>query len=150
MMLRLKTRQSGATLIELILSMVIISIALTGILSVMNQTVAQSANPVVQHQAISIAESYLEEILLQPYADPDGADGEVSRSLFDDVDDYNGLNDAGVQNRHGDLVAKLSAYNVSVAVSTEVLAGSVASKKVTVSVSGSSGKIELVGYRTNI
>lgn len=150
MMLRLKARQSGATLIELIFSMIILSIALTGILSVINQTVAHSANPVVQHQAISIAESYLEEILLQPYADPNGVDGEVSRSLFDDVDDYDGLNDVGVQNQQGDSIPKLSAYTVSVTVSSETLASSVVSKKIVVSVSGSNGRVELVGYRTHI
>jgi len=81
-------KEAGVTLIELIISMVIISIALTGILTVMNLTVSHSADPVIQHQAVAIAESYLEEILLQSYADPDAADGEASRSLFDDVDDY--------------------------------------------------------------
>lgn len=61
-------QQTGVTLIELILSMLIISIALLGVLSVINLTVSHSADPVVQHQAVAIAESYLEEILLQGYS----------------------------------------------------------------------------------
>ena len=49
----------------------------------------------LQHQAVAIAESYLEEVLLHAYSDPDGTSGESLRRLFDDVDDYDGLTDAG-------------------------------------------------------
>ncbi len=55
--------QNGATLIELIITIVVISSALVGILSIINITTRHSADPVVQQQAIAIAESYLEEIL---------------------------------------------------------------------------------------
>ena len=75
----------GFTLVELVIAMVVISIALSGVLMVMNYTTAHSADPMIQHQAVAIAEAYLEEILLKPYADPDGVDGEGSRALFDDV-----------------------------------------------------------------
>jgi MSHA pilin protein MshD len=80
-----KRQQRGVTLIELILSMVIISIAVTGVLSVMNLTVKHSADPVVEHQAIAIAEAYLEEILLQAYTDPNGTNAGETRSSFDNV-----------------------------------------------------------------
>ncbi len=143
-------KEAGVTLIELIISMVIISIALTGILTVMNLTVSHSADPVIQHQAVAIAESYLEEILLQSYADPDAADGEASRSLFDDVDDYDGLNDTGVYDHQGNAVATLANYDVAVSVSAPVtLPGSVIAKKVTVSVSATGTSLNLVGYRAN-
>jgi len=143
-------KETGVTLIELIISMVIISIALTGILTVMNLTVSHSADPVIQHQAVAIAESYLEEILLQSYADPDAADGEASRNLFDDVDDYDGLSDVGVYDHLGNAVATLAHYNVAVSVSAPVtLPGSVTAKKVTVSVSATDTSLNLVGYRAN-
>ena len=142
--------QNGVTLIELILSMVVISIAMSGVLTVMNQTVSHSADPVIQHQAVAITESYLEEILLQSYDDPDGADGEASRNLFDDVDDYNGLNDVGVHDLQDNPVATLSSYDVSVTVSAPVtLSGSVLAKKVTVTVSGVGTSLHLVGYKAD-
>jgi len=143
-------QQSGATLIELILSMVIISIALTGVLTVMNLAVSHSADPVIQHQAVAIAESYLEEILLQSYDDPDGVDGEAKRSLFDDVDDYDSLSDTGVKDYLGNSVAILTNYNVSVSVSTPItLTGNVMAKKVTVNVSGLGNSLTIVGYKAN-
>lgn len=142
--------QTGITLIEMILSMVIISMALTGILTVMNLTVSHSADPVIQHQAMAIAESYLEEVLLLAYNDPDGVDGEVSRSLFDDVDDYDGLNDTGVHDHLGNPVASLSNYNISISVPAVVtLTGGVLAKKVTVSVTGVGINFHLVSYRAD-
>ena len=141
--------QRGVTLIELIFSIVILSVSLIGIMSVFYQTTTYSANPIVEHQAIAIAESYLEEILLQSYDDPDGADGEASRNLFDDVNDYNGLSDTGVHDQQGNLVTTLSNYNVSVAVSGVSLTGGVSAKKVIVTVSGMGTSLNLVGYRAD-
>lgn len=130
-------------MIELVLSMMIISIALVGILSVMNLTVAHSADPLVQQQAIAIAESYLEEITLQAYS---GA-ASSGRANFDDVDDYNGLSDSGVHDQLGNAVAELSSYDVSVSVSAPMtLSGSVNGKQITVSVTGL-GMATLVGYK---
>jgi MSHA pilin protein MshD len=142
--------QAGVTLVELIMSMVIISIALTGVLTVMNQTVLHSADPLIQHQAVAIAESYLEEILLQSYANSSGGYSGADRSQFDDVDDYDGLSDTGVQDSQGNAVTNLSNYNVAIVVSSPVtLSGSVAAKKVTVTVSGLNASLNLVGYRVN-
>ncbi len=142
--------QSGVTLVELILSMVVISIALTGVFTVMNLTVRHSADPIIQHQAVAIAESYLEEVLLKSYDDPDGVDGEVSRDLYDDVDDYDGLNDNGVKDLLGNSVAILSSYTVTVSVSAPVtLTGSVLAKKITVNVSSLGSSLNLVGYRAD-
>ncbi len=148
--MRLKSWQYGITLIELIISMVIISIALTGVFTVMNYTVSHSADPIIQHQAVAIAESYLEEILLQAYENPaDGYTG-VNRSQFDDVDDYNSLADTGVHDNQGNLLSSLSDYNVAVAVSSAVtLADGVLAKKITVTVSGFGNSLSLVGYRAN-
>jgi MSHA pilin protein MshD len=142
--------QLGVTLIELILSIVIISIALTGILTVMNQTVNHSADPLIQHQGIAIAESYLEEILLQSYGNPSGGYSGTDRSQFDDVDDYNGLSDVGVKDQQGNSVATLSNYTVSVTVSGATLADGILSKKVVVSVSGGNTNLSLAGYKMDI
>lgn len=138
-------KQAGVTIIELVLSMVIISIALVGILSVMNLTVAHSADPVVHQQAVAIAESYLEEITLQAYSG--GASS--GRANFDDVDDYNGLSDSGVHDQQGNAVPGLSSYNVSVAVSAPMsLSGGVNAKRISVSISGPGiTGLSLVSYK---
>ncbi len=141
--------QRGVTLVELVIAMVVVSIALSGVLMVMNYTTAHSADPVVRHQAVALAESYLEEILLKPYSDPDGVDGEGSRDLFDDVDDYHGLSDAGARNQENIAIAGLGSYRVDVSVLPAALNG-VAALQAVVTVSSPLGEsITLSGYRTD-
>lgn len=109
--------QFGVTLIELLLSIVIVAVAASAVLGMLSMTSGSSADPMIRHQATSIAESYLEEILLKSFADPDGVDGEAARVDFDDVDDYDGLVDAGAHDQFGNPIAALSNYSVSVTVS---------------------------------
>ena len=72
-----RVRQRGATLIELIIFIVIVSIGVVGILTVLNVTVAHSADPIVQKQAQALAEGLLEEVELGLFAYCDGADPKV-------------------------------------------------------------------------
>jgi len=120
-------RQTGTTLIELVIAIVIISIAALPILMVLSTSVGNSADPMIRHQAVAIAEAYLEEIALRSFADPDGVDGEASRDLYDDVDDYNGLVDAGARDQFGNALAGLGDYTVTVAVTASSALPSIAS-----------------------
>ena len=65
--------QRGLTLIELIMFIVIVSIALAGVLTVLNITTRSSADPMIRKQMLAIAEALLEEVQLQPFTwcDPD-------------------------------------------------------------------------------
>lgn len=110
-------RQGGTTLIELVISIVIVSIAVSAVLMALSMNVGRSADPMLRHQAVAIADAYLEEIFLKSFSDPDGVDGEASRDLFDDVDDYNGLVDVGARNQFDTALSGLSDYTVSVSVS---------------------------------
>ena len=67
--------QRGISLVELIVFIVIVSVALTGILLVMNVVTRGSADPLIRKQALAIAESLLEEVELMPFTfcDPDDA-----------------------------------------------------------------------------
>ena len=78
------TRQSGLTLIELVMFIVIISVALAGIIGVFNLNTQHSADPMVQKQALAIAESVLEEIELMPFTfcDPDDAQADSATGAF--------------------------------------------------------------------
>jgi len=125
-MIKLTRQQAGMTLVELVISIVVVTIALAAVLGVLSRNVASSADAMVLTQAVSIAEAYLEEISLKPFDDPDATDGEAARIDFDDVDDYNGLLDNGANDQFGNPIASLNAYRVSVAVSPSAALPSVA------------------------
>ena len=125
----MKINQQGLTLIELIVAMVVISVALVGVMSVINYTTLHSADPVLRHQAIAIAEAYMEEIVLKSFCEPDQTsteceenpcpDSEASRDLYDNVCDYNGLPDKDVRNPDGNLIPDLEPYKVEVSISKQ-------------------------------
>lgn len=153
MSLRARARtQRGVTLVELLLSIVIVAIAASTILGLLAATTGGSADPMLRHQAAAIAEAYLEEILLKSFDDPDGADGEGARSAFDDLDDYDGLSDAGARDQFGNAIAGLGAYTVDVTVSPSAALGPVPAGdtlRVDVVVSrGSDLSLVLSGYRS--
>ena len=114
-------RQAGTTLIELVISIVIVSIAVSAVLMVMSMNVGYSADPMIRYQAVAIAEAYLEEISLKAFADPGGGDGEASRDLYDDVDDYHGLVNVGARNQFDAALPGLGDYTVSVTVTQSAL-----------------------------
>ena len=146
-----RSRQQGFSLVELIISIVLVSLAVTGVLLAYTHTVAGSADPLIRAQAVAVAESYLEEILSKPFDDPDGSDGEsLPRANYDDVDDYAGLSQEP-QMPDGTTLG-LGAYTVSVSLSSPSLNGipSASTWRVDVSVSHTSGEsITLTGYRTD-
>lgn len=138
-----RPRVTGFTLIEMVISIVIISIALVAVLGVMNRTTAKSGDPMLTHQANSIAHAYMEEVMLRPFCDPDyiagltnscpadcssnacssGCGGSVfdateSRAVFDDVCDYNNLTHTGARNQisPGTVISGLENYVITVSV----------------------------------
>jgi len=155
-----RSGQRGVTLIELVVSIVILSVAATGILMVMTQTVLSSADPMLREQATAIAQSYMEEILTQPLTDPDGVEtngpeGGESRATYDDVWDYHGLNNsAGALDQNGATVSGLEGYNIAVTVTGATFgpgAGSPALRiAITVTHDGQAGiNVPVVAYRLN-
>lgn len=70
-------RQRGISFVELILFMVIIGVGLAAILSAMNVTTRNSADPLRRKQALMIAESLMEEVQLARFTYCDGADDNV-------------------------------------------------------------------------
>lgn len=150
-------RQHGATLIELVVSIVIISISVTSVMMVVANATQRSADPMVRTQAMSIATAYLEEILAQAISEPSGADsgaaeaGEV-RATYDDITDYHGLSDsAGAIDQFGNPIVGLEGYNVAVDVAAATVNGDPASRiRVTVTFDGNSAfAISLTAYRLN-
>lgn len=109
-------RERGVTLVEVVISIVVVATAASAVLGLLSKNVERSADAMVVAQAVSIANAYLEEITLKPFADPDGMSGEALRQDFDDVDDYDGLVDAGAADQFGNPIPQLAGYTVSVLV----------------------------------
>jgi MSHA pilin protein MshD len=145
------TRQRGVTLVELVVAIVIVSIAAIAIMAAISMTLQRGAEAMVRQQAVALAEAYLEEILLQPVAVPTlpaGATAPTTRATFNDEDLYNNLSDTGAQDQYGNAIASLAAYNVSVAVAqTTALTGITAAnaRQITVTVTDPNGATVVLG-----
>ena len=87
--------QRGVSRVELIMFIVIVSVALAGILLVMNVITKNSADHLVHKQALAIAESLLEEVELMPftYCDPDDVNAAGAVTAADCTGGAGGAND---------------------------------------------------------
>ena len=138
----IRRRQSGLSLIELIVFIVIVGIGVAGITATYNVVVRGSVDPMVRKQALAIAESLLLEIEQQAFTWCDPQDDNVTTAVnaagcavaannqsilaatlgelrgnnatpFDNVADYNGYAAAGSDIVGGNANA---AYAVTVAI----------------------------------
>lgn len=145
-------RCRGVTLVELIVTIVVIAAAVSGVIALTSTTAARSADTMVQVQSVVIGESYLHEILQKPFGAADC--GPCTRMQMDKVIDYNGLLDVGVHDATGTPVASLTNYTVRVTVANSALGAALQvplaqSELVTVTVTAPNGSsIALSGYRT--
>ncbi|HVL75156.1 MAG TPA: prepilin-type N-terminal cleavage/methylation domain-containing protein [Noviherbaspirillum sp.] len=92
-----RRRQAGISLVELVIFIVVVSIGLVGLLAVMNVANRGSADPLVRKQALAIAESILEEVMLMPFTfcdpdDPAAADAAGASDCGPGMDQNNGGN----------------------------------------------------------
>ncbi len=152
--------QHGFSLIETILFIVIVSVALAGVLSVMNLTTQHSADPLIRKQAIVVAESLLEEIAQQNFSNPSGGfsgvASQLNRASFDDISDYNGFATSGIYAIDGSApIPELAKYNASVRVADTTLGPAGAqiaggnAKLITVTITGPDNvPVVLSGYRS--
>ena len=92
-----RTAQRGVTLIELVIFIVVVSIAVVGLLQIFARTTASSADPQLRKQALAIAEAMLDEIegarftFCDPLADP-AADMATNAAPFDSATNPTGCN----------------------------------------------------------
>lgn len=167
---RTRASEAGLTLVELIIFIVVISVALVGVLSVLNTTVQHSADPLVRKQMLAIAEGLLEEVAAQPFTwcDPDdpkaeaatsaancttaedlGPEAEEDRGTFDNVNDYHGLTLNPVTAITGSSLAP-AGYSAAIQIIPEALNGIASGEalRILVTVTHGSDSLVLEGYRT--
>ena len=168
----------GLSLVELLIFIVVVSSALAGVLQVFLQSTRASADPMLRRQALSIAESLLEEVMLMPFTFCDGDDANVETATstagcasgadaigpeagetrfatpqFDNVNDYHGYSMNGIVDITNTALPGLGAYSASVNVAAAAL-GTIAAAsgdalRITVTVTGPAGtSVTLDGYRT--
>ena len=154
----LNNSQRGVSLIELVLFIVIIGIALISLLLVMNVNTKSSADPMLNKQALAVAESMLEEVEHKAFANPtggfSGAAIQSNRGSFDSIDDYDGFATTRIYPADGSATAinGLTGYNVNVVVTAITWLGisSGDAKQITITVTNPQGiALQAIGYRVN-
>lgn len=128
-------RSRGLTLIELVVAITLIGVVGGALVASFGWLSGRGVDPLMQRQALAVAESMLGEVMAQGVAvsDPDGgADGagpEAGESRtdganpFDHVNDYDGFDQTGVTTLDGSAVPGLGAYRVRVSVSPQAVGG---------------------------
>ncbi len=169
-------KQYGLTLIELVITIVVLGIALSALVSALTTGIGRSAQPMWEGKALELTQAYLDEILAKKFDDqtPLGG-GQVlaaaspctasnegqARLLFDDVDDYHGVTDAPpVLTDTAVDMSRYANYQVDITVAcagtelgntnASLLTDNTLAKRITVSVSVPSGEVRNVSvYKGN-
>jgi len=127
-------RGRGFTLVELVVTLLLISVAVLGISYALSFAFSRQSDGLWQAKAVALSESYLEEIMARRFDEnsppggvppcaptttpcsPIGPEGEA-RSAYDDVDDYHGLDELPPRDADGNLRTGYDGYRVQVEVS---------------------------------
>ncbi len=138
-------KEKGFTLIEIVISIVIIGIALSTLILLTAKSTERSVDPLYQEQANAIAQAYMEEIMQKSFCDPDWdpdanpatlTDCPVdcgnsacttckgtgsgwtteSRANYDDVCDYAGTDNPPLDQNGAVFATGLEDYSVSVSI----------------------------------
>ncbi|MBT9610438.1 MSHA pilin protein MshD [Aquabacterium commune] len=143
--------ERGFTLVESVVAIVIIGVALAGVISVFNQAVIGSVDPVIRRQMLVLAEELMDEIHLKPYAvAANNAPAACARDTFNDVRDYDAYATSGkVCDLEGSEISGLSGYSVAISAAANTLAGVGEAILITVTVTKGSETLQLNGWRTN-
>ncbi|OUS06747.1 hypothetical protein A9Q81_02370 [Gammaproteobacteria bacterium 42_54_T18] len=133
--------QSGFTLIELVITIVVISIALAAMLGAFSGAMSHSADPLWRNKTIKLAQLYLDEILSKRFDENSpvggvpanastsctsiGADGVETRATYDDVDDFHNTTNSVPVGASGTLDTSYDNYLIAVEVTCDDAGGAV-------------------------
>ncbi|MDF1761917.1 MAG: prepilin-type N-terminal cleavage/methylation domain-containing protein [Oleibacter sp.] len=125
-------RQHGLSLIEMVIAIAIISIAITATLRAFSVLVGRSSDPLIDVRVVDLAQLYLDEILSKKFdeltpaggipAYPSGcriSDEGEARAAFDDVDDYDRINNESPASIQQSLATEYTGFRVSISVTCE-------------------------------
>jgi MSHA pilin protein MshD len=170
--------QSGFTLIETIIVIVLVGAMMAGMTALFVNNVSHSHRPYLRQKALAAANAYMDEIMTKRWNENTpigggcvitasgscttagapgviaiGNDGE-SRSTYDDVDDFNGINESPPQDSTGTVMPGYTGFTGTVSVTQPgsawngVAAADV--RLIVVNVTSSNNEtISLTAYRVN-
>ncbi|MCP5162534.1 MAG: type II secretion system protein [Hahellaceae bacterium] len=119
------------TLVELVITIVVISIAMVAVLTAFSGAMGRSADPLWRNKTLKLAQLYLDEMTTKKFDETTPVGGvpastavtcsglgaeEADRSLYDDVDDYHNLNETPPLNQKGGALNGYAGYRVQVSV----------------------------------
>ena len=132
---RTTVRQKGFSLIELIVTIVVTAIALTALGVGLLTASKNSVDPIVSMRAATLAQAYLDEILSKRFDEANGSGGVTrcgeigqsacsavgvdageTRATFDDVDDYNGLDETPPRDAFDVAASNYDGFRIQVGV----------------------------------
>lgn len=166
---RPSVNQQGATLVELVMTIVIISIAIAGVVGAFALIAGRSADPLNQTRAVALAQLYMDEILAKSFAERSpvgggpvsaanadcsslGPNGETRRT-FNDVDDYHNLADNTPENSEEEPLPGYGSFRISISVTcagTDVGLASHEAKRIDITITDPSSNAYLFSaYRGN-
>lgn len=156
--MRLVTRQNtGVTLIELLVFLVVIGIALSAVVGVFTNSIKSSNDPLIRIRALELGQAQLDEVLARKFDEntPNGGvpacnstDGSACLGIvpdadYDDVGDFNGFTDnshpgysvqVNVTEAGSDLgLANANARLISVTVTMPAISNNLSGSSVTLS-----------------
>jgi MSHA pilin protein MshD len=164
--------QHGVTLIELVITIVVIGIALSALISALSTGIINSSTPLWESKALELSQAYLDEIQAMKFDEQtDSGGGSLvnsavscaaidfndaeARSEYDDVDDYHDLTDSPpILIQAATNIDDYDSYEVSVQVSCAGndlgLANNESAKRITVTVTVPGGESRRVAlYKGN-
>ncbi|PCJ36334.1 MAG: MSHA biogenesis protein MshD [Moraxellaceae bacterium] len=156
---------------ELVITIVVISIALVAMVGAFSGSMSRSADPMWRNKTIKLAQLYLDEIHSKRYDENTpiggvpaaavptscsslGPEAGETRATFDDVDDYDGLSGSPPTGVNGALHSSYDNYVVTITVSCDGTAASVNgnqhAKKIKVSITPpAEGTMDFFVYKGN-
>ncbi len=162
--IRSKSRTKGFSLIELIVFIVVVSIALVALLGVMNQFIAGNVDPVVQARALECAQAKMDQIWGRKFDNnsPSGGvppcgsreafgtiystcTGISPESSFNDIGDYHNTTDTSWADCSIDVTVTDAGQELGLTVAEDAQV-----RRITVTVNSSGGgQMVLSAYRAN-
>lgn len=160
------SRSTGVTLVELVITIVVIGIAMSALISSLSTGIANSSTPLWEGKALELSQAYLDEIQAMKFDENSAVGGGVlssvecnaanfndgeTRALYDDVDDYHGLTDSPPVLIDSTIsMAEYTNYSVSVQVSCAGgdlgLSNTDSAKRITVIVTVPGGESRSVAF----
>jgi MSHA pilin protein MshD len=129
-------RQHGTTLVEVVIFILIVSVAVTAVVNALAVTMRGASDPMIRRQTLAIGESMIQEVDSQPYrqkdpynpAGPDDAIGPEAGEArsgtplpFDNPNDYSGYTESGIVAPDGTSISGLGSYAVGIAASQQAM-----------------------------